>query len=117
MELCGLAKNIVSFKHLLQKQDIDAVGGNLALVYILKFKQKLLILRIKRLLEVQIVYSFNLYYMKGKDMFLSDFLFRFPYDDSDPHGIIPVSFNMLEILKMRYHNIHIPEIREIYVTD
>ena len=45
--------------------------------------------RIKRLLEVLSYYSFNLYYIKGKDMVLSDFLSRKPGDKSDPHQIIP----------------------------
>ena len=40
--------------------------------------------RIKRLLELISSYSFNLYYIKGKDMILSDFLSRQKHDDSDP---------------------------------
>ena len=32
--------------------------------------------------------------MKGKDMILSDFLSRHTHDDSNPHDIIPISFNM-----------------------
>ena len=60
--------------------------------------------RIKRLLELLSSYSFNLYYIKGKDMVLSDFLLRQQGDDSDPHEIIPISFNMREILKQNYYN-------------
>ena len=60
--------------------------------------------RIKRLLELLISYSFNLYYIKGKDMVLSDFLSRQQGDDSDPHEIIPLLFNMKEILKQNYYN-------------
>ena len=55
--------------------------------------------RIKRLLEILSSYSFNLYYIKGKDMILSDFLSRQLGDDSDPHQIIPISFSIKEILK------------------
>ena len=40
--------------------------------------------RIKRLLELLSPYSFNLYYIKGKDMVLSDFLSRQKTDDSNP---------------------------------
>ena len=54
--------------------------------------------RIKRLLELISSFSFNLYYMKGKDMVLSDFLSRQKNDDSNPHEIIPISFNMCQIL-------------------
>ena len=44
--------------------------------------------RIKGLLELISSYLFNLYYMKGKDMILSDFLSRQTHDDSNPHEII-----------------------------
>ena len=52
-----------------------------------------------RLLEVLSSYSFNLYYMKGKDMILSDFLSRQIHDDSDPHEIILISFDMQNMLQ------------------
>ena len=55
--------------------------------------------RIKRLLDILNSYSFNLYYIKGKDMVLSNILSRQQGDRSDPHQIIPISFNMKEILK------------------
>ena len=61
--------------------------------------------RIKRLLEILSSYSFNLYYTKGKDMILSDILSRQLGDDSDPHQIIPISFNIKEILKENYQNV------------
>ena len=60
--------------------------------------------RIKRLLEILSSYSFNLYYIKGKDMILSDFLSRQIDDDSNPHGIIPILFNIWEILQENYHH-------------
>ena len=55
--------------------------------------------RIKRLLELISSYSFNLYYMKGKDMVLSDFLLPQSNDDSNPNEIIPISFNTYKILE------------------
>ena len=39
-------------------------------------------------------YLFNPYYIKGKDMIISDFLSRQKHDDSNPYEIIPISFNM-----------------------
>ena len=36
--------------------------------------------------------------MEGKDMILSDFLSRKKHDDSKPHEIIPISFNIYKIL-------------------
>ena len=61
--------------------------------------------RIKRLLELISSYSFNLYYMKGNDMILSDFLSRQKNDNSNPHEIIPIPFNMCKILEDNYYNI------------
>ena len=37
-------------------------------------------------------------------MVLSDFLSRQPGDKSDPHQIIPISFNIKEMLKENYQN-------------
>ena len=94
LELCSLAINIASFSYLLQRVDFDAVVDHLALMHIIKSKMEPATTRIKRLLELISSYSFNLYYMKGKDMILSDFLSRQKNDDSNPHEIIPISFNM-----------------------
>ena len=84
-KICGLAINIASFAHLLKKVDFDIIVNHLALVHILKSKTEPPMTRIKRLLEVLSTYSFNLYYMKGKDMILSDFLSRQRVDRSNPH--------------------------------
>ena len=60
--------------------------------------------RTKRLLGILSSYSFNLYYIKGKDMVLSDFLSRQIEDDSDLHEIIPISLKIKETLKENYQN-------------
>ena len=74
LELCGLAINIASFSHLLKRVDFDAIVDHLALTHIIKSKMEPATMRIKRLLELSSSYSFNLYYMKGKDKILCDFL-------------------------------------------
>ena len=38
-------------------------------------------------------------------MILSDFLSRQVHDDSNPYDIIPILFNMQNILQSRYYNI------------
>ena len=73
LELCGLAINIASFSHLLKRVDFDAIVEPLAVMHIIKSKMEPVTMRIKRLLELISSYSFNLYYMKGKDMILSHF--------------------------------------------
>ena len=99
LELCGLAINIASFSHLLKRVDFDAIVDHLALTHIIKSKAEPATTRIKRLLELISSYPFNLYYMKGKDMILSDFLSRQGNDDSDPGEKIPISFNVYNILE------------------
>ena len=99
LELCGLAVNIASFVHLLKRVDFDAIVDHLALAHIIKSKVELAATRFKRLLELISSYSFNLYYMKGKDMILSDFLSWQRNDTSNPSKIIPISFNTYSILE------------------
>ena len=74
--MCGLAINIASFSHLLKRVDFDAIVDHLALMHIIKSKAETAITRIKELLKLISSYSFNLYYMKGKYMVLSDFQSR-----------------------------------------
>ena len=100
--MCGSAINIASFAHLLKRVDFDTVVDHLAIMHIIKSKMELASNRIKRLLEILSSYSFSLYYIKGKDMILSDFLSRQLGDNSDPHQIIPISFNIKKILKENY---------------
>ena len=97
LELCGLAINIASFSHLL-------IVDHLALMHIIKSKMELATTRIKRLLELISSYSFNLYYMRGKDMILNDFLLQQNNDDSNPNEIIPISFDMYKILEHTLEN-------------
>ena len=102
LETRGLAINITSFTHLLKRVDFDAIVDHLAIMHIMKSKMEPTTNRIKRLLELLSSYFFNLYYIKGKDMVLSDFLSSPQGDDSDPHKIIPISFNIKEMLKQNY---------------
>ena len=60
------------------------------------------------------MYSFNLYYTKGKDMILNDFLLRQTHDNSNPHDIIPISFNMHNTLYENYYKI---ETKERYLVE
>ena len=68
-------------------------------MHIIKSKMEPATMRINRLLELISSYSFNLYYMKGKDMILSDFLLQQDNDESNPNEIIPISFDMYQILE------------------
>ena len=97
LEPCGLAINITSFSHLLKRVDFEANVNHLSHTHIIKSKTEPTTVSIKRLLELISSYSFNLYYIKGKDMILSDFLSR-QNINSNPHEIIPISFSMHQVL-------------------
>ena len=105
LELCGLAINIASFSHLLKRVDFDAIVDHLALTHIIKNKMEPATTRIKRLLELISSYSFNLCYMKGKDMTLSEFLSQQNNDESNPNEIIPISFDMYQILESNFEKV------------
>ena len=104
LEMCSLAINIARFAHLLKRVDFDAVVHHLAITHIMKSKMELITNRIKRLLEVLSSYSFNLYYIKCKDMILSDFLSRQIEDEGNLHEFILISCNIWEILQESYHS-------------
>ena len=114
LEMCRLVINIASFVHLLRKVDFDAVVDHLAITQIMRSKVEPATNRIKRLLEVLGAYSFNLYYIKGKDMILSDFLSRQDPGDEDTKEIIPISFNMRTVLQDKYYNVN--ENKEKYMV-
>ena len=90
---------------MLKRLDFDAIVNQLSLTHIIKSKAEPATIRIRRLLELISSYSFNLYYIKGKDMVLCDFLSRPNNDNSNPHDIIPISINMHKVLQENYYNI------------
>ena len=98
LEKCRLGFNIATFLHLLKRVDFDVIVDYLSLAHIIKGKTEPATVRIKRPLELISSYSFNLYHIKGKDMVLSDFLSRQNNDNSNAHEIIPLSFNMHNVL-------------------
>ena len=95
LELLGLTINIASFKHYLKGENFSVVIDHSALVYIINSKKAPPTLRLKKLLEILSQYSFNIRYLKGKEMYISDFLSRHPGNDtSSPNEIIPIAFIM-----------------------
>ena len=105
LEMCGLAMNIATFSHLLKKVDFDVIVDHLAITHIMRSKAEPATTRIKRLLELLSPYSFHLYYIKGKDMVLSDFLSRQQMDDSNPHELIPISFSLRDQVSDYFYRI------------
>ena len=93
--MTGLAINIHLRKHLLLRVEFNCAVDHRALPYIMKSKNLPETGRIIRLLELLSGYCFNLYYVKGKDMILCDYLSRIAVDEGDPSEVIPISFNAL----------------------
>ena len=105
LEMSGLAMNITTFLHLLKKVDFDVIVDHLAITHIMRSKAEPATTRIKRILELLSPYSFNLYYIKVKDMVLSDFLSRQKMDDSNPHELIPISFMLRSQVDSHFYQI------------
>ena len=113
--------NIATFSHLLKKVHFDTIVDHLAITHIMRGKAEPATTRIKRLLELLSPYSFNLYYIKGKDMVLSDFLSRQETDDSNPHELIPISFSLRDQVSDYFYRIdnenNLPRKEQISGTD
>ena len=90
--MTGLLVNIGLWKNILKHREFDAAVDHIAVTQILKAKTEPASNRIMRLLDHLSAYSINLYYLKGKDMILADYLSRHHNENEDPTDLIPVSF-------------------------
>ena len=100
LEMTGMAVNIHLWRHLLHRVEFDCAVDHRAIPYIMKAKTMPATTRIMRLLEILSGYAFNLYFVKGKDMKLCDFLSRIDVDRGNPGEVIPISFNSFSMLNM-----------------
>ena len=93
LEMTGLLVNMNLWKNLPKHREFDAVAQ------IMKAKTEPAPTRIMRLLDRLSAYSFNLYYVKGRDMILADYLSRNRSKDIDPSELIPISFCCLDVYR------------------
>ena len=98
LEMTGMAVNIHLLRHLLHRVEFDCAVDHRAIPYIMKAKTLPATTRIMRLLEILSGYAFNLYFVKGKDMKICDFLSRIDVDRGNPGEVIPISFNSFSML-------------------
>ena len=99
LELTGIYANVTAFKHLLRNSNFTLYHDHSALVHIMNGKKEPPTLRLKKLIENLSDYKFDIKFLRGKDMFVSDFLSRHPDNEescNDP--ITPVAFLMKEIV-------------------
>ena len=100
LEMTGMAVNIHLWRHLLHRVEFDCAVDHRAIPYTMKAKTLPATTRIMRLLEILSGYAFNLYFVKGKDMKICDFLSRIDVDRGNPGEVIPISFNSFSMLNM-----------------
>ena len=93
--MTGLLVNMNLWKNLLKHREFDSAVDHAAVAQIMKAKTEPAT-RIMRLLDRLSAYSFNLYYVKGRDMILSDYLSRHRQKYLDPSELIPISFCYLK---------------------
>ena len=103
LEMTGLLVNMENWKFYLGRKDFDAAVDHRAIPYIMKSKELPTTDRIIRILQRLARFNFHLYYVKGKDMILCDFLSRIKSDNSDPHNLIPIAFHQLELYPVQYN--------------
>ena len=94
LEMTGLLVNMGLWKSIIRHHEFDAAVDHAAVAQIMKAKAEPPTTRIKCLLERLASYSFNLYYVKGKDMILADYLSRHRRHLDDPNDLIPISFRL-----------------------
>ena len=99
LEMTGLLVNMNLWKNLLKHREFDAAFDHVAVAQIMKANTEPATTRIMRLLDRLSAYSFNLYYVKGRDMILSDYLSRHRQKDLDPSELIPISFCCLKVYR------------------
>ena len=98
LEMTGLLGSMNMWKNLLKHREFDA--DHVAVTQILKAKTEPASISIMRLLYRLSAYSFNLYYIKGRDMILADYLSHHRQHDADPFELIPISFCAMSL----YHD-------------
>ena len=79
------------WKYLLKHREFDAAVDHVTMNQILKAKTEPATTRIMRLLDRLATYSFNLYYVNGRDMIMADYLSPPPHWTKDTE-LIPFSF-------------------------
>ena len=101
------------WKNLLKHREFDAAVDHVAVTQITKAKTEPATTRIMRLLDRLSAYSFNLYYVKGRDMILADYLSRHRNKDLDSSELIPISFCCMDVFRSLLETEHRLEVYNI----
>ena len=113
LEMTGLLVNMNLWKNLLKHREFDAAIDHVAVTQIMKAKTEPATTRIMRLLDRLSAYSFNLYYVKGRNMILADYLSRHRNKDLDSSELIPISFCCMKVYRSLLETEHGLEVYNI----
>ena len=113
LEMTGLLVNMNLWKNLLKHRKFYAAVDHVAVTQIMKAKTEPATTRIMRLLDRLSAYSFNLYYVKGRDMILADYLSRHRNKDLDSSELIPISFCCMNVFRSLLETEHGLEVYNI----
>ena len=113
LEMTGLLVNMNLWKNLLKHREFDAAVDHVAVTQIMKAKTEPARTRIMRLLDRLSAYSFNLYYVKGRDMILADYLSRHRNKDLDSSELIPIGFCCMNVFRSLLETEHGLEVYNI----
>ena len=113
LEMTGLLVNINLWKNPLKHREFDAAVDHVAITQIMRAKTEPATTRIMRLLDRLSAYSFNLYYVKGRDMILADYLSRHRNKDLDSSELIPISFCCMKVFRSLLETEHGLEVYNI----
>ena len=113
LEMTGLLVNMNLWKNLLKHREFDAAVDHVAVTQIMKAKTEPATTRIMRLLDRLSTYSLNLYYVKGRDMILADYLSRHRNKDLDSSELIPISFCCMNVFRSLLETEHGLEVYNI----
>ena len=113
LEMTGLLVNMNLWENLLKHREFDAAVDHVAVTQIMKAKTEPATTRIMRLLDRLSAYSFNLYYVKGRDMILADYLSGHRNKDLDSSELIPISFCCMNVFRSLLETEHGLEVYNI----
>ena len=105
LEMTGMLINLHTWRGFMDKAEIDVAVDHKAVVQIMKAKHPPVSPHVEVLSEKMLSDPFNLYYVKGKDLILADFLSRIKSDRSDPNEVIPISFVDMKA-RLRHPTLH-----------
>ena len=103
--MTGMLINLHTWRGFTDKAEIDVAVDHKVVVQIMKAKHPPVSPHVEVLLEKMLSDPFNLYYVKGKDLILADFLSRIRSDHSDPNEVIPISLVDMKA-RLRHPTLH-----------